>query len=620
MTGAAVPAEAADEAGGRPGPPSQEQPREPLEPLREPEQPHGARVRAALDDLLAFAAYVAITLHVTARLWDSPVSHAAGYPKDQALFEWFLANAARSVTHLENPLFSSRLDAPEGINLMANGSVLGMAVPMVPATLLWGPSTSFVLMLTLIFIATATSWYLVLSRYVVTSRLAAFVGGAFCAFAPGMLSQATGHAHILAQFLVPVVAWRGFRLRGSTRPVRDGAVLGLLVAYQAFVGEEVLFFTALACAVVVAWYAVARRHEAVRQWRPFATGAGVAALVAGALLAYPLYVQFFGPRHYAGVDWFVDFNADLAAYPAFSPLTLAGDPGLRVNPLAQNLAEMNAFFGWPLLLVVVALAVWLRRQLAAQLATVVIVVFAVLSLGREVDYWQRPTGVAGPYGYLAGLPLFDLVVPSRFALVVAAGTGVLLALALDRARRLPGPAGGGVPVAGLAVFAAVLLALLPLAPRQLPVAAVAPVPTFFASGTWRQYVTGDGAVMAAAPNRDNEVSLMRWAAAQGNDFRVTHGYFIAPDPTSPENYGTMSRPVTPTMRLLVNAAATGRRGVVGEVDRAAAQAELARREVAIVVMPVRLVNGDAVRATLDAMVGPGRIVDDLWVWDVRHYR
>ncbi|HZN19285.1 MAG TPA: hypothetical protein VFB84_14080 [Micromonosporaceae bacterium] len=632
MAGKAAPEDALDNADGRHATQAVAQP---LETTRELEPPQGREAtdhtppqrrpgagrRATLADLLALTAYVAAALLVTARLWQSPSRHAVGYPKDQALFEWFLANAARSITHLENPLFSNRLDAPDGINLMANGSVLGMAVPMTPVTLLWGPSVAYVVMLTLIFIATAAAWYFVLSRHVVTSRLAAFVGGGFCAFAPGMLSQATGgHVHILAQFLVPVIAWRGFRLRESTRPVRDGAVLGLLVAYQAFIGEEVLFFTALACAVVVAWYAVARRREAVRQWRPFATGAGAAALVAGALLAYPLYVQFFGPRHYAGVPWLVDFNADIGAYPAFSRLTLAGDPGLRVNPLAQNLAEMNAFFGWPLLAVVVAIAVWLRGRLAVQITTGVIAVFAVLSLGREVDYWGRPTGVPGPYRYLAGLPLFDSVVPSRFGLVAAVAIGVLLALAVDHARWLRGPAVSGVSVARLVVIGTVLLALLPLAPRRLAATQVTPVPTFFTSGAWRQYVTGDQSVMPAAPNRDNEVSLMRWAAAQRNDFRVTHGYFIAPDPTSPENYGTMSRPVTPTTKLLLTALATGRPGVVGEADRAAARAELARREVAILVMSPQQVNGQAIRATLDALVGPGRLVDDLWVWDVHGYR
>ncbi|HET8683557.1 MAG TPA: hypothetical protein VFM54_17060 [Micromonosporaceae bacterium] len=614
-----------------PGEPDQpEQPGEP-EQAAEPEPQDRPRdrawVRGLLKDLLAVAAYAAVAFYVTAGFWANPARRTSGVnPADQALFEWFLANAARSVKHLENPLFSNRLDVPEGINLMANGSVLGMAVPLTPVTLLWGPSVAYVVMLTLIFLATATAWYVVLSRHVVTSRLAAFVGGAFCAFAPGMLNQATGHAHILAQFLVPVIVWRGFRLRGSTRPLLDGAILGLIVAYQVFVGEEVLFLAALACVVVVVWYAAERPRRVAREWRPFLTGVAMAALVAGTLLAYPLDFQFSGPRHYSGVPWFADLNADLSSYPAYSPLTIAGDPDLEKIQLVRDRTEMNAYLGWPLLVLAGLIVLWLGRKRAVRITAGVIVVFAALSLGREVIYQTEPTGVTGLWHYLADLPLFDVVVPTRFALVVASAMGVLLALAVDHAMRLRGPAIRWVPViervrvARLVVLAVVLLALLPLIPRQLPVADVSRVPAFFTNGTWRQYVTGDGSVMPAVPNQKNQLILMRWAASQGNEFRITHGYFIAPDLTSPERHGTMSRPLTPAMMLLTGPAARGRPTRVGGPERALARAELAWREVAIVVMPLEQLNGDAVRATLDKLVGRGRIIGGVWVWDVRHLR
>lgn len=600
-----------------------QEPEQPTEPAQEAAPSQEAEPRASAwgkvkTDLMVIVGYAAMAVLVTARFWQSPTGRTSGInPADQSLFEWFLANAAYTVTHLENPFFSTRLDVPEGINLMANTSVLGMAIPLTPVTLLWGPAVAYVVMITLIFLATATAWYFVLSRYVVTARLAAFAGGGFCAFAPGMLSQANAHPHILAQFLVPVIAWRGFRLRETTRPVRDGAILGLLAAYQVFIGEEVLFLTALACVVVMAWYLVERRREALRQWRPFLTGVAAAAVVGGVLLAYPLYSQFFGPRNYSGVPWFADFKADLGAYPAFSRMTLAGDPYLKKTPLAQNLTELTSFFGWPLLVVVGAIVVWLRKKLAVRITAGVIVIFAAFSLGREVHYGGRPTGVPGPWRYLAKLPVFDVVVPTRFALVVASAIGVLLALAIDHAMRQRGMAVKGVPVARLVVLGVIVLALLPLAPRPLPAAPVAPVPAFFTSGAWRQYVTGDGSVMPAVPTRPNQLTLMRWAASQHNDFRVTHGYFLAPDPASPENYGTLGRPTTPTMQLLLGAAASGRPQQVGEAQRAAARAELAWREVAILVMSPQQVNGDAVRATLDPLVGPGRLVDDLWVWDVR---
>jgi hypothetical protein len=41
------------------------------------------------------------------------------YP-DQVQFEWFLSNGANAIAHGENPLFTAKLNAPYGVNLMAN--------------------------------------------------------------------------------------------------------------------------------------------------------------------------------------------------------------------------------------------------------------------------------------------------------------------------------------------------------------------------------------------------------------------------------------------------------------------------------------------------------------------
>lgn len=582
----------------------------------EPAPSVGRWRRPVVHDVRAVLGYLLVTGYVTARFWINPAGRGSSVNvPDQYLFEWMLSHAARSVTGLSNPLFSDRLNTPDGVNLMGNTSVLGLAVPLTPVTVLWGPTAAYVVMITVALAGTAVAWYFVLSRYVVTSRFAAFVGGGFAAFAPGMISQATGHPHMIAQFLVPLIVWRVFRLAQTTRPVRDGVILGLLITYQAFIGEEVLFFTALACAVVVATYALLRPREALGRWRPFAAGLGTAAGVAAVLLAYPLYVQFFGPEYTRGLPGMTQFNADLGGYPRFSWLTLAGEQNTRIL-FGQNSSELNSFFGWPLLLVVAGIVVWLRRELTARIAAVVAVVFAVLSFGRQLEYADRPIGISGPWQLVADLPMFGSVVPTRFALVTAAAFAVLLALALDRALRAPGPTVRGVPRAGLLWTALIVLALLPVGPRPLPVREVPPVPTFFTSGAWRPYVTDDGAIMVVPPGKDQQRLAMRWAAAGRGDFRITDGYFLGPVPNSPQRYGTLNRPVTPFMKIILDAYGSGVPARVADADRAVARDEVARKRVAVVVMLADQARGDAVRSTLDALLGPGQRVADVWLWDV----
>jgi hypothetical protein len=573
--------------------------------------------RVRLDDLLAVSLFGLFAVGVTGHYWMDPADRVGGNYPDQTLFEWMLSHAAWSLTHLQNPLFSDRLGAPEGANIMANTSVLGLAIPLTPVTLIWGSGVAYATMITFGFAATAVAWYFVLSRYGGLSRLAAFVGAGFCAFSPGMLSQGSGHPHIQAQFLLPIIAWRSFRLRQATCPVRDGIVLGLLIALQVFIGEETLFITAMAVVVCGLVYAVARRREVLAQLRPPLTGLAVAAAVAAVLLAYPLYVQFFGPRSYGYLPWVPNFHGDLAAFTRFSELTLAGNPAIHHDPRGQIVAEMNASFGWPLLLLVPVMLVWLRRSVAAWTAAIVGVVFAVFSLGTEINVKGTATGVPGLWRVLESVPLFKVVIPTRFALVTAVAIGVLLALTVDRAIRTPGRRLLGVPRLAWAWGALIMAVLLPLAPRPLTAVGAPQLPRFFASGAYRPYVGDDRAISVVPPARPNQLAMMRWAATKHVDFRITEGRFLAPIPGAPDKEGTLTQPPTHLGNLTGQAVAQGMAPAITDEDRAAVRNELRARGVALVVMPERQLHGPEVRATTDALVGPGQVVEGMWVWDLR---
>ena len=123
---------------------------------------------------------------------------------------------------------------------------------------------------------------------------------------------------------------RVLRLGEPGRWRRNGLVLGLLVAYQIFINEEMLLLTALACLVVVVAYAVQRRRRAgprggVRSWPALGVGGGLALL----LTAYPIWFQFNGPQSYRGLQGgvFHNWGEDLVAFVTFARDTIAGDAG-----------------------------------------------------------------------------------------------------------------------------------------------------------------------------------------------------------------------------------------------------------------------------------------------------
>ncbi|GAB3802180.1 hypothetical protein GCM10027605_21130 [Micromonospora zhanjiangensis] len=122
-------------------------------------------------DLLAIGAYVLLGVFVCANYWVDVQHRVSSHlPTDHSWFEWLFAHGAYSVRHLENPLFTLRQNVPNGVNMIANTSLLGVTLPMAPITMLFGPQVSYTLYLGAALAATAGTSYWVLSRYLVRSR------------------------------------------------------------------------------------------------------------------------------------------------------------------------------------------------------------------------------------------------------------------------------------------------------------------------------------------------------------------------------------------------------------------------------------------------------------------
>ncbi|WP_412535419.1 hypothetical protein [Micromonospora zamorensis] len=558
--------------------------------------------------------FLLAALWVTSRIWLDPSGRVASlYTGDPAQVQFFLAHSVRVVLHGEYPFYTEQFNYPDGVNLMANTAVLALGIPMVPVTLLFGPAVSFVVLVTLGLAGTAMAWYLMLSRHLVRTPLAAAVGGWFCGFSPAMLSHASWHPNIISQFLLPFIVWRVLVLTRSRRPVRDGALLALLVTAQAFINEEILLFTALACGVFLLAVLAQEPARWSAAWRPLGIGVVTCTLLAGALLAYPLYVQFAGPMAYHGLsDAVKDYGNDIAAFFAPGSPTLGGNQRANIN-LAPNYSEENAFFGWSLSMLAIGIVVWLRRELIVRALAVTGLFFAVLSLGERVSWWDREL-VSGPWQLLVHLPLLDAVVPTRFGLITSVVIGLLLALAVERAWALR-PADRRtvrtLTAAGLA------FALLPIAPMPLRMVSRPPVPDFITADRWRAYVGPDQTLVPIPVPSMGNTHGMRWAATTNLDFKIPGGYFLAPRNGNTGDAGRFGGRPSGVGQMLEEVATTGRMPKLDDRQRRRFADELRHWRAAILVLPLRQQNAEPLRRTVEDLVGPGRQELDVWVWDVR---
>ena len=127
--------------------------------------------RVRLAAWLILCCYLAAALVLTWRLWADPASRtqivaANGTSHDVRPFAWFLRYDATAVAHGHLPaLVTTALNAPRGINLMWNTSLLLPGVVLAPVTMLAGPQVTLAILLTLAFAGSAASLFVVLRRW-----------------------------------------------------------------------------------------------------------------------------------------------------------------------------------------------------------------------------------------------------------------------------------------------------------------------------------------------------------------------------------------------------------------------------------------------------------------------
>lgn len=530
---------------------------------------------------------------------------------DQRQWEWFFAVTADNVAHLRDPLFTDLQNFPLGVNLMANTAMLGLSVPLTPVTLAFGPQVTWAVVLTGGLAATALSWYWLLARRFVRSRWAAALGGAFCAFAPPMVSHGTAHPNFAVLFMMPLIVDRMLRLCEGRRIRRDGAVLGLFLAYQIFLGEEALLLAMTGCGLFALGYAVASPDVARAVARPLLRGLGVAALVCVPLVAYPLLWQFHGAQSYRSVLHGQVGNNPMALLE-FATRSLAGDPKVA-SSLSLNRTEENAFFGWPLVVVAVAIVVRLRDQPRVRALGFTALAAAVLSLGRNIPLLGTDKTLPGPWRLLAEMPFYESVIESRVAMVCVPPLGILLALACDRlaAKRLRSERETSHRLLG---WAGLAVALVPLVPTPYPTAGHDPAPAFVADGTWRQYVRPGHTLVPVPVPSPEDTTALGWQVQAGLGFAFPGGYFNGP--WGPERIGIYGPEQRPTAELLRKVKESGKVPVIGDQERSAFRKDLAFWRADAFV----LAHQDhelPLRETVTRLTGrqPQR-TGDTWVWDV----
>lgn len=523
------------------------------------------------------------------------------------MWEWFFAVAAHAVAHLDNPMSSDLQNYPLGVNLMANTAMFGLSIPLAPVTLIFGPTVTWAISLTIGLAGTAYAWYWLFSRRVGASKAASALGGALCGFAPGMVSHANGHPNFVVLFLLPVIASLVIGIAQNGANKKTTIALGLVVALQILLGEEPLLIFAMSFGVFAAAFYLSKPKAVLPALKNASKSLPLAAVLALVLVAFPLYWQFLGPQSYSFLEH-GNMGNDAKALFQFPTQSIGGvtTPGQNVR---INATEENAYFGWPVLVLCLIATVWMWREARVRAAAVTVVVMSVLSLGSELYLGKNATGIELPWKWFSELPLVESVLETRFALGAIPAIALLLVLATDKAfsRGLrPVPAMWSVALA---------LALIPLVPTPLQTVVRSPTPAFFAGDEWKDYVSGGSVVTVPLP-RPEDARPLHWQIDADMGFPLAAGYFVGPSDHADKKakYGAVDRP---TALLLGSVQDSGTVPDISPEQKAQAIEDLKFWNADVVVLPPGK-NYSVLRSTVDALVGSeAEFHGGVWVWDVR---
>ncbi|HTT53902.1 MAG TPA: hypothetical protein VMH35_21115 [Streptosporangiaceae bacterium] len=496
--------------------------------VQPPRVADGWRPRAAAaTSWLIVACYLAAALALTWRLWADPASRAqTGDMHDVDLFAWFIRYSATAVTHGKLPaLVTTAMNAPRGINLMWNTSLLAPSVLLTPVTVLAGPQASLTVLLTVGFAGSAASLYWVLRQWS-ASQFAAALGGAVYGFSPALVAAGTGHYHLQFAVLPPLLIHLLLRLAtGRGGPVRNGAGLGLLAAVQLLTAEELLAETALAAAVMLLVMAICWPRQARDRLAGTAAGLATAAGLVAVTCGYPLWVQFHGPLAEHGSPFPAGpFRAHPATFvtPSGQLLLHTQASAAAAASYPARLPEYLAYLGWPLLVVLAAAAAGYWRVPQVRVTAVTFAVLEIFSLGGQ-RAWL-------PWHWLAHLPVLSEMLPNRFALLADGAAAALLAFGLDQARATVRDRGSAGWLSWLPAAVAVL-AVLPLVPLPLPVTTAAPVPRGWQTAFTRLQLAASAPVLVVPVPYEEAPQALRWQADTGQPGSLIGGWFIGPDAT-----------------------------------------------------------------------------------------
>ena len=473
------------------------------------------------------AVYVVIAFLLTIATWRAPSTTYVGEGPDPVQGMWGIGWVPFAATHGLNPLVSTSMNTPAGLNLLwGDAFAVPMGAVLWPVTLTLGATVTYNLVITLSLALAAFFAYLVTRRWVPGS-VAAALGGLLYGFSPYMTAQYFGHVSLVLSAVTPPLALMlvdEIVVRQRRRPLTLGLLTAALAVLQFFISQEVLLTEVIAAAVVIIVLGISYRG-AVRTHVWFLVRTlGIAAVAVVVVLAYPTWLQFLGPDHLAihgavhGTDIYVTDAANFFVPTVTQLISPQGAINISSH-FSGNASEWDAYLGMPLVLMFVVATVRFWGIPVIRTAGIVAAIIALLSLGPHLHVAGHQLALPLPWWIPAHLPVLQNILPARLMIYVFLAAGITFAFLLRMLWLIR---------SSLALNALVALAaLLPMVPTLPAPATTLLTRAPFTSETAAQAFRGANILFEPFPSVDYPQAMV-WQRTANYSFTMLGGYVIGP--------------------------------------------------------------------------------------------
>ncbi len=484
----------------------------------------GGRVPAGV---VVAAGYVVIAFVLTIATWRAPSTTYVGEGPDPVQAMWGIGWVPFAATHGLNPLVSTAMNTPAGLNLLwADTYAVPMGLLLWPLTITLGATVSYNLVVTVSLALAALLAYLVIRRWV-PGVVAAALGGALYGFSPYMTAQYFGHIGLVLSAITPPLALMlvdEMVVRQRRHPLTLGLLTAGLTVLQFFITQEVLLTEVIVAAILTIVLALSYRDR-VRAHAGFLVRTlGIAAVAAVVVLAYPTWLQFLAPGHLVihgavhGTDTYVTDAANFVVPTVTQLISPRSAIGISSH-FSGNASEWDGYLGIPLVLILVVATVRFWQVPVVRTAGIIAAIVAILSLGPDLHVAGHQLPLPLPWWIPAHLPVLENILPARMMMYVYLAAAITLAFLL-RALWLIRSSFAVNTVVALAVF-------LPLVPTLPAPATTLQTRAPFTSETAAQTFAGANVLFEPFPGVDYP-QAMTWQRSANYSFTMLGGYVIGP--------------------------------------------------------------------------------------------